>query len=74
MKVIVETTHELRIGGDENISAMAALVNFDSTIKITLSGHIMDGDSSRVQTLWMGREELLQLRALITKALTYLPT
>ena len=74
MKVEVTTKHSLSVGDDDgNGSWLQAVVDSDGTAQFKLPGSVLQEDENRVQTRWMGREDLLALRALVNKALTYLP-
>lgn len=75
MKVEVRTTHDLSIVADDLDGAwfQAKVDNQDSVVQLKLPGSVTDEDENRVQIRWVGRDDLLALRALINKALDLLP-
>ena len=75
MKIEVRTTHNLSIGDDDASGSwfQVEVDRSDNTVQLKLPGSVTDEDQDRVQTRWVDRDDLLALRAIISKALDLLP-
>lgn len=71
MKVTTNTTHDLSITNDEFEVFVSATVDSDKTVRLKMPGAADPDKSSWIHTLWLDRNDLLALRALVNKALQY---
>lgn len=72
MKIEMNTTHDLDVYlGSEDEATYVAKIDSDYMVQLFLHGFVES--EGKVRTLWMVREDLLALRALITKALSIIP-
>ena len=66
MKVYVNTTHELSIGGDENgPRQLSAKVDSDNTTMLTLPTYSVE----TIKTGWLTRDELSALQTLLSRTI-----
>lgn len=72
MKVIVNTRHDLHVGIiDSDETYFEVKVDCDNTAQLLLAGHVVDDEDGRVRSHWLNHDDLLMLRALVSKALQY---
>jgi hypothetical protein len=72
MRIQVSTTHSVTVPyredvGDEN--SFELFVDCDGTAQLRLDGFKDEDDSTRVKSRWLGRRELIELRAVISRAI-----
>ncbi len=76
MKVQVSTTHDLIVAPDDmhpDSPGFHIKVDDDGTVRLSLPGVVSSASPTVVSSMWLEKDELLVLRALITKAIALLP-